>query len=221
MPGPTKEAYFTLENIASRSQTLLADTAALVRLRSRPFDPRGAALLALDMQAYFLEPASHAFIPSAAAILPNIAALARSFLAQDRPVYFTRHINTAADAGMMARWWREIIAPGGPLADLLPGLVPPGARLLDKTQYDAFFDTDLEGDLHRAGVQQLVISGVMTHLCCETTARSAFMRGFEVFFPVDATATYTEAFHRATLLNLAHGFAVPVLTAALLDGSPK
>jgi len=63
----------------------------------------------------------------------------------------------------------------------------------------------------------VVICGVMTHLCCETTARSAFMRGFEVFFTVDGTATYTEAFHRASLLNLSHGFAVPVLVENILE----
>ncbi|HDR06062.1 MAG TPA: isochorismatase family protein, partial [Candidatus Coatesbacteria bacterium] len=55
-----------------------------------------------------------------------------------------------------------------------------------------------------------------TELCCETTARSAFVRDFDVFFPVDATAAYTEELHRASLLTLAHGFAVPLLTEELL-----
>jgi isochorismate hydrolase len=45
---------------------------------------------------------------------------------------------------------------------------------------------------------------------------SAFQRGFEVYFLVDGTATYSEQFHRATLLNLSHGFAVPVLTSEIL-----
>jgi bifunctional isochorismate lyase/aryl carrier protein len=48
----------------------------------------------------------------------------------------------------------------------------------------------------------------MTHLCCETTARAAFVRGFDVFFLVDGTATYNQDYHQATLLNLAHGVAV-------------
>ena len=52
-----------------------------------------------------------------------------------------------------------------------------------------------------------MVTGVVTHLCCETTARSAFVRGFQVTFPVDATVTYGEEHHLATLLNLAHGFA--------------
>jgi isochorismate hydrolase len=56
----------------------------------------------------------------------------------------------------------------------------------------------------------------MTHLCCETSARAAFVRGFEVLFPVDGTATYNQAFHRATLLNLSHGFAKVVLADEIL-----
>ncbi|MGB9641195.1 MAG: isochorismatase family protein, partial [Anaerolineales bacterium] len=52
-------------------------------------------------------------------------------------------------------------------------------------------------------------------LCCETTARSAFIRGFEPFFLVDGTATYNSYFHQATLLNLNHGFASLTLCADL------
>ena len=67
------------------------------------FHPERAALLVLDMQDYFLREGSHAFIPSAPAILPNIEKLIESFYEANRPVIFTRHLNT--DAGMMSRWW--------------------------------------------------------------------------------------------------------------------
>ena len=56
----------------------------------------------------------------------------------------------------------------------------------------------------------------MTHLCCETTARSAFVHGYEVFFLVDGTATYNQDFHRASLMNLAHGVAVLSLAGHFL-----
>ena len=78
--------------------------------------------------------------------------------------------------------------------------------VLQKKQYDAFHQTDLESILRGRGVEQVVVTGVMTHLCCETTARAAFVRGFEVFFCVDGTATYTEELHHAALLTLTHGF---------------
>jgi isochorismate hydrolase len=71
--------------------------------------------------------------------------------------------------------------------------------------------------LRASGVTQVVICGVMTHLCCESTARSAFMHGYEVFFPVDGTATYNLTYHRASLVNLAHGFASLYFVKDILD----
>ena len=61
--------------------------------------------------------------------------------------------------------------------------------------------------LAKRRIRRLVISGLVAHLCCETTARAAFVRGFAVVFAVDATAAYDAEFHLATLRNLAHGFA--------------
>jgi isochorismate hydrolase len=116
----------------------------------------------------------------------------------------------------MGRWWRDLIKQDEERSLITREFDTNQATTILKNQYDAFYGTDLENILRREGITQVVITGVMTHLCCETTARSAFMRGFEVFFTVDGTATYNEEFHRATLLNLAHGFAVPVLMEELL-----
>ena len=94
-------------------------------------------------------------------------------------------------------------------------------HLFRKASMMPFIRRDLEKLLREKGVTQVVICGVMTHLCCETTARSAFMRGFEVFFPVDGTATYNLAFHRASLINLAHGFATIVLMKDTIGSNPR
>ncbi|OGD76832.1 MAG: hypothetical protein A2Y64_02310 [Candidatus Coatesbacteria bacterium RBG_13_66_14] len=165
----------------------------------------------LDMQRCFLEECSHAFVPSAPAAIPRINALA----AACEKVILTRHANTRENAGAMGRWWREIIEDGDPMGELDPRLDARG-QIIVKTQYDAFYGTDLEKNLRELGARNVVITGVMTHLCCETTARSAFVRGFDVYLPVDATAAYTEELHRASLLTLSHGFAVPILTRDLL-----
>ena len=206
---PMKEAYFTSENILGKSRDMLSDINGL--LRKRPLVQDQAALLVLDMQRYFLQEASHAFVPSAGAIVGGINRLIRAFTHHRRPVIATRHVNTPQDAGRMSVWWRELLTAENPLSRLIDELDADGALCLDKSQYDAFHDTPLMEMLTERDVKQVVICGVMTHLCCETTARSAFMRGFDVFFAVDGTATYNEAFHRAALLNLSHGFASPVL----------
>ena len=175
------------------------------------------ALLVLDLQEYFLNPESHAFVPSAPAILPGVIDLIRAFQKANLPVVFTQHINTPDDAGMMAEWWRDLITPAHPLAGLSNQLPLEGASLLQKTQYDAFYQTDLADRFEAQEVTDVVITGVMTHLCCETTARSAFVHGYRVWFTVDGTACYNAEFHLSSLRNLAHGFATPVLTSEVLS----
>ena len=179
--------------------------------RSLDFQPQRSALLVLDMQRYFLEPAAHAFVPSAAALLPGLVDLATAFRQRQLPVFFTRHENTSQNSGMMATWWRDVIHPGDPRTQITPEFNPKAEQIIVKSQYDAFLNTDLEQRLRQAGVEQVLIGGVMTHLCCESTARSAFMRGFAVFCLVDGMATYNAAFHQAALLNLAHGFSTLLL----------
>jgi bifunctional isochorismate lyase/aryl carrier protein len=211
-----KEAYFTSENIQAEAHGMLALLGELKARRSPPALSPSAALLVLDMQDYFLNPDSHAFVPSAAAIVPGIKRLAAAFAGSGKPVFYTRHINDGENAANMGTWWREIITEKNPLSAISAQLDSLGGLVILKSQYDAFYRTSLNDLLVDFMVDQVVICGVMTHLCCESTARSAFMRGYEVLFAVDGTATYNRAYHQASLLNLSHGFAVPVLLSELL-----
>lgn len=56
-------------------------------------------------------------------------------------------------------------------------------------------------------VEDLVVTGVMTNMCCESTIRDAYYRDYRVFFPADGTGSINEEMHLASLLNLALGFA--------------
>lgn len=200
-----KEAYFT----SGGTERAVAELTA--GLPGRPggpaFDISRAALLILDLQRYFLDPASHAFVPSAPAIVPVIERLGRAFLDAGRPVIATQHVDTPGEAGMMARWWGDLIEPGTTMAGLDPRIEALAPEIVRKSRYDAFHESGLPRMLAKLGVRQLVVTGVMTHLCVETTARAAFVRDYAVFVPADATATYNREFHRASLVNLAHGFA--------------
>ena len=213
-----KETYFTEGSIQEKSGEMLESVAASRRRHANiSFRLEKAALLVLDMQEYFLQEASHAFIPSAPAIIRGINQLITAFESASRPVIATRHINSKKDAGMMSKWWRDLIKPQTAHSQLDSKLYTKNIIQIEKSQYDAFLNTALEEILHQYSVEQVIITGVMTHLCCETTARSAFMRGFEVFFTVDGTATYNEELHRASLLTLSHGFAIPILGEELLE----
>ncbi len=210
-----KTAYFTDDTIEAEAASMLADVLGRVPRRGMRFEPRRSALLILDVQKYFSDPDSHAFIPSLPPVIKKIREIEAAYVAAGLPVILTRHLNTDEDAGLLGTWWKDLIRAGTGPGDLVAGLEPAGSVVLAKTQYDAFHGTDLEIILRDRAVSQVVVTGVMTHLCCETTARSAFVRGLSVFVPVDGTATYNRDFHFASLLNLAHGFATVVLTRDL------
>lgn len=213
-----KEQYFTPESIHALSSQWLTEYARPKRLKSQPFDINRAALLVLDMQKYFLNPDSHAYIPSATAILPGINQAISFFRTNQRPIIATKHVNSKNNAGMMAAWWSEIMTENHQLIGLHPDLDLKEEEIIHKNQYDAFYQSELSALLDASQIDQLVIGGVMTHLCCETTARAAFVQGYEVYFLVDGTATYNQKFHMATLQNLAHGFAVLISVEDLVEG---
>ncbi len=219
-----RSSYFTCENINNKSEEMLRKLEKRIKSQRINFIPEQSALLILDMQRFFLEKSSHAYIPSALSIIPKIKSLAHAFNEKNLPIILTRHLNSKEDAKLMALWWKDIITEKDDLSEIIPELNLPNSIVIKKTQYDGFYQTPLEDILREKGITQIVITGVMSHLCCETTARSAFVRGFTVFFPVDGTATYNEDFHWATFLNLSHGFVIPLLIEELqnhLEASKK
>ncbi|OIW01881.1 hypothetical protein TanjilG_31063 [Lupinus angustifolius] len=126
------------------------------------------------------------------------------------PVIFTRHLHKSpSDYGMLGEWCSgELVFHGTPEAELLAALdVHEDDAVVEKNTYSAFRNTGLEEKLVEMGVEEVIVTGVMTNVCCETTAREAFIRGFRVFFSTDATATLDEDLHEATLKNMAFGFA--------------
>ena len=212
-----RTAYFTPNSIDRVASAMLEEVAESRARHPMTVDRNHIGLLILDLQHYFSDPSSHAFIPSLPAIVPRLESVARAFMERERPVILTRHIDERGSSKAMKTWWRDTIDIDEEKSQLIDAMYDLDATTLAKHAYDAFHGTDLEEHLRTNGVHQLVVGGVHTHLCCETTARSAFVRGFDVFFTVDGTATYNEAFHRASLLNLAHGFAVPILCQEILS----
>lgn len=206
-----KEQYYTEENLFAKAKEFVNELQEFRDKHLWKLKKDKVALLIIDMQEFFLQENSHAFIPSISAIIKPIKQLQDLFLSLDLVVLQTKHSNNSSNDTNMLKWWGSVLRAGDPLAKICPLLSTPKIPVIDKKQYDAFYQTDLENKLSSQGITQLLVAGVMTHLCCETTARSAFVRGFETFLLVDATATYNENFHRATMLNLAHGFALPIL----------
>jgi isochorismate hydrolase len=109
---------------------------------------------------------------------------------------------------MLAGWWGEAIIYGSKDWELMKTMAPLETEtVMDKNRYSAFYQTNLDEMLRSRGLEELIITGVMTNCCCDTTARDGFVRDYHIFFVSDATATVNEELHLASLKNLAYGFA--------------
>ncbi len=213
------KAYLTHSNLDEKIDAWTKSLAPFDRPGIKP-DPDRSALLVIDMQKYFTQESGGAFLHASAAVLPRIIMLIEEFRRRRLPVIFTRHVHEpgSENDGIMAAWWRELIMNGIP-GSALDDRVGPGKDeiVIEKNRYSAFFETGLEKLLRSMKTDTLAITGVMTNLCCESTARDAFFRNFKVFFPMDATAAIDEAMHFGTLLNLSYGFARTIPAKGLID----
>ncbi|CAK7357174.1 unnamed protein product [Dovyalis caffra] len=182
--------------------------------RNRKPDPKTSLLLVIDVQNYF----SSMVQPILPRLLTTIDLCRRSSI----PVLFTRHRHKSpSDHGMLAEWWdNDLIIDGTVESELMPEIrrLVGQNEVVEKNTYSAFENTGLKERLVEMGVKEVIVAGVMTNLCCETTARAAFVSGFRVFFSTDATATSDLELHEATLKNLAYGFAYLVDCERLQDG---
>ena len=187
-----------------------------------PFElePDRCALLIIDMQRDFLEPGGFGeMLGNDVAQLrrtidPNRTLLA-AWRAMKLPVLHTREGHrpdlsdlppakkvrgrgktTIGDAGPMGR----ILVRGEAGHDIIPELYPqPGEPVIDKPGKGAFFATDLHAILQNRGVQQLVVTGVTTEVCVNTTVREANDRGYECVVLADCVGSYFPEFQRVAL----------------------
>jgi len=120
---------------------------------------------------------------------------------------WTRNLERAV--GVEDIWWS-----GNPDFDIRTELTPlPGESVIRKTTNGAFNGSALDDLLHRNGISTLVITGVVTSACIETTARDAADRGYACALVDDALADYDADMHRATLKAFALNFGRVVRSA--------
>jgi nicotinamidase-related amidase len=171
------------------------------------------------MLHYFADPAGRCFLPAAAAVAPRIRLLLEAWRELGGTVAYTRHCHEGEhDLGMLGRFFGDHIHAGKPEAEIIDLLEPmKGEAVFPKTTYDAFHGTGLEALLRETGSEQLLVTGVLTHMCCETTARSAFCKGYEVYVPADATASSCEERHLQSLKSMADCVAVVLSVEEVLE----
>ncbi|WP_297369981.1 cysteine hydrolase family protein [Acidocella sp.] len=186
------------------------------------------ALLVIDAQNIYADPASPLCVPAFDASLGRINALIAAFEAKGNPVLYIRHVHRAdgRDAGRMFDFTGQAepvgFVEGSAEAGYVPGLtLSAGGLHITKHRYSAFEGTELETILRSLGVNRVAICGYMTNFCCETTARAAHDKDYFVDFIADATGApdlgpdFTQnAIIAATSATLSAGFARVFSTAA-------
>ena len=178
------------------------------------------ALLVIDMQNGFCDDAGSVAqigldISMCKAAVPGCVSLVNAAHAAGVPVIFTRFVyrRDYADGGVVVRHLIPALAEVNSLAegswdaDLISELTPgPDDIVIDKNRYSAFYGTRLETYLTSMGIRQLVLCGVTTNMCVETTARDASARDYHVFIAADATGELDPTRHEVALQTLGFGF---------------
>ena len=195
------------------------------------FAPRRSALLIIDMQNDFCTAGFGAEqlgrdISAARAAIPRIRALretARSAGVLVVHVAFSTLPAHASDSGAWLAQRRRSTASGDSLCIAgTPGfafideLTPEGDELvIEKHRYSAFTGTSLDMKLRANRIESLVITGVSTNACVESTARAACELDYYLCVPPDAVGSWDRRLHEATLDNINHRLGVTLPTAEI------
>ena len=162
------------------------------------------ALLVIEMQNVFLTDLKIINDKQ----LNNIKAIVDASEKAGVNIIYVRHNDSSEISRPIVDWWNgDKIEYGSDGWKMIDDFDTTGKIIIDKNQYSAFFKTELDDLLKENKIEDVIIVGVMTNCCCETTARDAFMNSYRVFFINDATATFNEDLHLSTLKNLSFGFA--------------
>lgn len=175
------------------------------------------ALVVIDLQNVFMLPGMPIEVPEAREIIPNVNRLADAMRkAGGKVVWVQMTLEGQAD-----EW--KVFFDSDPrpasLAELQPGShgfqlhadldVRPEDTLLTKKRFSAFIQgsSEIDSVLRAAGIDTVIITGTVTNVCCESSARDAMMLNYRVVFVADATAALSDSEHNATLINMVRVFA--------------
>ncbi|HEY4023748.1 MAG TPA: isochorismatase family protein [Pseudonocardiaceae bacterium] len=138
------------------------------------------ALIVIDVQESFRQRPNWAEI-SDPDIADKVGSLVQAARAAGDSVIWVLHTEPGSDT---------VFDPASGHVRLIDGLKPePGEPTLHKTSHNAFTTTNLAQLLTAAGIRELIVCGIRTEQCCETTARVGSDLGYDVTFVIDATAT--------------------------------
>lgn len=194
-------------------------------------DPKRTALIVIDMQNVFLIEGQPAYCRYGLGIIPNVNRLAAGARTAGSPVVWIRMINTPDRQDEWSVYFdffgrgnrdenAKATSEGAYGAELVEGLdISPEDAIMVKSRYSALVpgSSDLNPWLQARGIDTLIITGVATNICCESTARDAHMMNYKTIVVEDANATRTDELHTASLNTLCLTFADIMTTDEVLE----
>jgi ureidoacrylate peracid hydrolase len=203
-------------------------------------DPEKTALLVVDMQnGFMLKGVAHALCETAIEIVPNINRLAAALRGAGGLVVWIKNtvtpetmtswsVRDEMDGPERSAKRLDAMAPGSLGHELWAELdARPEDDVVQKTRFSAFIQgsSNLEALLRARGVDTVIVTGTVTNVCCESTARDAMMRNFRTIMVTDANAAQTDELHNASLsaFYLKFGDIMPtgMIIARLAEGSER
>lgn len=181
------------------------------------------ALVVVDMQNDFVRAGAPMEVPEARATIPAHHALLTACRERSIPVIYTKFV--AGPERTLVWEWSPPLAPpvcscwkgflryyedvGKELdcSDIIDELYPePGDPIVDKFGYGAFHNTNLDDLLKARHVESVLVTGTVTQICVEETARESFKRGYRTTVISDAVSTYLPDLQASVLKNFALKF---------------
>lgn len=181
------------------------------------------ALVIVDMQNDFVRRGAPLEVPDARDTIAAHRALLVAFRNRGWPVVYTRFLSRP-EPNLLWNWSPQCrpptkccwlghrrryadVADELECADVIDELTPDSADIIvDKFGYGAFHDTLLANILDRRNIKSLLVTGTVTQICVEETAREAFHHGFRTTIVSDAVSSFAPDLHAATLKNFAMKF---------------
>lgn len=147
------------------------------------------ALIIIDMLKDFVDPGAPLENPRAQAILGPLARLLEHAREAGWVVVYSNDAHHADDPELAV--WGEHAMAGTPGAEVVAALAPQDGEIISpKRVYGAFDFTDLDEQLKALGVDEVVIAGQHTHICCRHTAYGALIRGYKITVPRDCVCAF-------------------------------
>lgn len=196
--------------MTARSRIVVTiQTNAAKGLRMWNMNPSTSALIIVDMQRDFVEEGRPMEVPMAREKAPAMRELIDASRTAEVPIIFTQHVLfdsfdvSPLESSNNPSLLNSGMRAGSDGIEIIPELGATDNDLyVRKHRYDAFHNTNLETLLNTVrgyrGIDTIMIAGTLTEVCCESTARSAFMRDFKVVFAEDSTGALSSAAQTAT-----------------------